>query len=352
MAQDGVVNSWNEWDPLEEVIVGTAEGAVVPEWRIELEATMAGENREFFHTYGGKPFPEDLIAAAQRELDDFAATLQRLGVTVRRPEPINFLRSYGTPHWTSATGMYAAMPRDVALVMGDVLVEAPMAYRSRYYETDAYRHLFLEYFRRGARWLNPPRPLLTDDLYADSADLAQGEWLVTEAEPTFDAAEFIRFGRDVFTQRGHVTNEAGIEWMRRTFGIDVQFHLIDTLDPHAMHIDATLMPLCPGKALINRERLADVPDILADWDVRDVPPSTIPHSHPMWVASRWVNMNVLMLDEDHVIVERDEEPIIDLLRDWGFETIPCAFRHVNSIGGSFHCATLDVRRRGTLKTYR
>ena len=39
------------------------------------------------------------------------------------------------------------------------------------------------------------------------------------------------------------------------------------------------------------------------------------------------------------------------LRDWGFEPIPCAFRHAYKFGGSFHCATVDIRRRGTLQSY-
>ncbi len=33
------------------------------------------------------------------------------------------------------------------------------------------------------------------------------------------------------------------------------------------------------------------------------------------------------------------------------EPIPCDLRHYAPFGGSFHCATLDVRRRGTLQSY-
>jgi glycine amidinotransferase len=39
------------------------------------------------------------------------------------------------------------------------------------------------------------------------------------------------------------------------------------------------------------------------------------------------------------------------MKKWGFTPIPCNFRHFNSFGGSFHCATLDVRRRGKLESY-
>ncbi len=38
-----VVNAHNEWDPLEEIIVGTVEGALVPPWDVIMEATLHRE---------------------------------------------------------------------------------------------------------------------------------------------------------------------------------------------------------------------------------------------------------------------------------------------------------------------
>ena len=46
-----------------------------------------------------------------------------------------------------------------------------------------------------------------------------------------------------------------------------------------------------------------------------------------------------------------DEPMIEFFKNWGFTPIPCNFRNFNSFGGSFHCATLDVRRTGSLETY-
>jgi glycine amidinotransferase len=62
-------------------------------------------------------------------------------------------------------------------------------------------------------------------------------------------------------------------------------------------------------------------------------------------------MNVLMLDEERVVVEQTQESMIRALRDWGFRPIPCGFMDFAPFGGSFHCATLDVRRRGELESY-
>jgi glycine amidinotransferase len=118
-----------------------------------------------------------------------------------------------------------------------------------------------------------------------------------------------------------------------------------------MHIDATIMPLAPGKLLVNPERVQKIPHIFRHWDVLKAPPSCIPDEHTLYMTSKWIHINVLMLDEKRVLVERQEEQLIAVLKAWGFKPIRCSFRNFNSFGGAFHCATLDIRRRGTLESY-
>ena len=352
MHQASAVSSFNEWDPLEEVIVGTVRGACIPAWDACLEATLPAEHRDFFLARAAQPFPPERIAAAERDLDELVHVLEGEGVVVRRPNSLDFARAFATPDWGSPGGLYAAMPRDILLVVGDLIIESPMAWRSRYFEIHAYRRLLKEYFQRGARWVAAPRPELKDSLYDSDFGLAgHGRFVTTEAEPTFDAADFVRCGRDLFVQRSHVTNRFGIEWVRRQLGGDYRVHELELDDPHPMHIDATLMPLAPGKLLINPERVPKVPAIFRHWDVRPAPPSGIPAGHVLYMSSRWISMNLLMLDEERVIVERNDTALIQALRDFGLQPIPCGFLAFNSFGGSFHCATVDVRRRGALRSY-
>jgi len=352
------VLSYTEWDPLEEVIVGVVEGATVPPWDPMLQLTMPDDQWDFFRRHGGRPFPAERIEAARRELAEFVRILEGEGVRVVRPEPVDFAKTCVTPHWQS-TGLYAAMPRDLLLVVGDEIIECPLAWRSRAFEADAYRPLLVDYFRRGARWTAAPRPRLQEAQFDPAALAAQEAGAeeetfhsyVTEAEPVFDAADFVRCGRDLFVQRSHVTNSLGIEWLRRHLGPDYRIHPIEIRDAHPMHIDATFMPLAPGKLLVNRERMARIPDLFRTWEVREAPPPAFAPTHPLYMCSRWVSMNVLMLDEKRVVVERQEEPLQRMFRDWGFEPILCPFTNFYAFGGSFHCATLDVRRRGALASY-
>lgn len=46
-----------------------------------------------------------------------------------------------------------------------------------------------------------------------------------------------------------------------------------------------------------------------------------------------------------------QESMIKSLKNWGFEPITSSFMDFVPFGGSFYCATLDVRRRGELQSY-
>lgn len=349
-----IVSSYNEWDLLEEVIVGVVDGATVPFYDAAVKATVPDNQKQFFQKFAGQSFPLDFIKAAAKELELFVSILESEGVTVRRPEKIDHTVPFSTPDWKSCGGLYQAMPRDLVLIIGDEIIECPLAWRSRYYEIHSYRNLFKEYFYKGAKWISAPKPQLPDSFYDEEYSETTDEdlkFVINEFEPTFDAADFIRCGRDLFVQKSNVTNDFGIEWLSRHLGKDYRIHILRFDDSHPMHIDATFMPLAPGQLLVNPERVHQVPDLFKSWNVMYAPPSTLPSSHPMYVSSSWVSMNIFMLDEKRVIVEEQEKPTIDLLKKNGFKPITCPFRHFYSFGGGIHCATLDIRRKGELQSY-
>ena len=57
------------------------------------------------------------------------------------------------------------------------------------------------------------------------------------------------------------------------------------------------------------------------WQVVEVPTPVIPDSHPLWMGSKWLSMNVLMLDSKRVVVEAQEEPIHKMFEKLGIECI-------------------------------
>ncbi|MEG3925664.1 MULTISPECIES: amino acid adenylation domain-containing protein [unclassified Microcoleus] len=359
------VCSYNEWDPLEEVIVGIVDGAMVPSWHTIHRATVLPGQEKQMESLAKRtekqplPYPEWLVQAATKCVDGFAHILESEGVIVRRPDIVDYSASFRTPDWEVMNGFCSANPRDVFLVIGNEIIEAPMADRSRYFESWAYRSLLKEYLKGGAKWVAAPKPQLLDSQYdPDYKTPAPGEerrFVITEFEPTFDAADFVRFGRDIFVQKSHVTNSLGIEWVRRHLGDEYRVHELQSLCPQALHIDTTLVPLAPGKVLVNPLFIDvdNLPDYFKSWDILLAPkPNRTPMTlYDTKVISQWVNMNVLSLDEERVIVEKSQESTIQALKDWGFKPIPCEFESYYPFMGSFHCATLDVRRRGELRSY-
>lgn len=359
------VNSHNEWDPLEEVIVGRPDFACVPKLSHEVKANTYEKWWPWFEKHGGSMFPEGHLNKAIVEIDEMCNILEQEGVNVRRPDKIDFTKEYETPHFRSA-GLYSAMPRDILLVVGNEIIEAPMAWRSRYFEGQAYRSLQKEYFKAGAKWTTAPKPTMSDELYdqhypienvADRHVLAsQGKFVTTEFEPCFDAADFMRAGRDLFVQRSQVTNQMGIEWMRRHLGDGYRIHELNFKDPNPMHIDATFNMVAPGIVIVNPDRPCLATDVLemfdkAGWRMIEAPLPTIPDSHPLYMSSKWLSMNVLMLDEKRVLVEKEEVPTQKMFESLGIKCVKASIRYANSLGGGFHCWTCDVRRRGVLQSY-
>jgi glycine amidinotransferase len=191
------VNSHNEWDPLEEIIVGRLDGATIPSDHPVVACNIPGMAARAQALVAGFHYPGFMIEPAQRELDGFIALLQSLGVVVTRPEPMDFRKRFATPEWTSR-GFCNSCPRDSMLVIGDEIIETPMAWPCRYFETHSYRALLKDYFRRGARWTGAPKPQLTDELFDPDFRLPEKgapiTYILTEFEPVFDAADFFRCG--------------------------------------------------------------------------------------------------------------------------------------------------------------
>lgn len=87
-------------------------------------------------------------------------------------------------------------------------------------------------------------------------------------------------------------------------------HILSFKDPNPMHIDATFNIIGPGLVLVNPDRPCNEISKFekAGWKIVKAPLPVIPDSHPLWMSSKWLSMNVLMLDEKRVVVDKNEEP--------------------------------------------
>jgi glycine amidinotransferase len=361
------VSSWNEWDPLKHVIVGRADGTMVqaPEIAVQREWPEQGYT-------GGKygPYPKEMIDKANEQMDNFASMLEKRGIRVDRPTPIDFSQKVQTPDWEQDSMFGCMPPRDLLLTIGNEILEATMSYRSRWFEYLCFRPLLEKYFEEDPNfhWEAAPKPRLSDGTYKKDfwkewnalseeekwEESIKSEWIPTEVEPLFDAADVVRCGKDLFVQKSMVTNQTGIDWLQRHYP-DHRVHTVRYKELLPWHMDTTIVPLRPGLVMFNLGRPALEPQReffeKNDWEILEGPKSVLTKKRPMTFCSIWLNINLLVLDPKTVCVEASETPVIELLDQHGFEVIPVPFYEVSPFGGGLHCSTADVYREGTFEDY-
>ena len=69
------------------------------------------------------------------------------------------------------------------------------------------------------------------------------------------------------------------------------------------------------------------------------------------ISSNSIGLNLLSLNEDTVIVDKNQKRLRKILKQHGIFSIPLELRHARTLGGGFHCVTLDLHREGKLEQY-
>jgi N-dimethylarginine dimethylaminohydrolase len=341
------VSVFNEWDPLEEVIIGRATNARIAKADLSLFAI------EYRH-YGSADaipsgrYPDRVIGETEEDLELLVASLQDLGVMVRRPDVWDHGQIIQTPDWQT-DGQYNYCPRDLILAIDDLLIEAPMTLRCRQLETISFKPLLLDYMRQGSRWFAAPRPRLANDAYSidGSHNLS-----LTEVEPIFDAANVLRLGEDVLYLVSDSGNLLGARWLQSILGSRFRVHVCEGIYS-GTHVDTTISPVRPGLVVVNGERVGphNLPALFAGWDVIYVHDIVDIGYTGTAYASKWIGINFLMVRPDLAIVDMRQKPLIAQLESHGVDVLPMVLRHARTLGGGFHCVSLDVRRSGALESY-
>jgi glycine amidinotransferase/scyllo-inosamine-4-phosphate amidinotransferase 1 len=112
------------------------------------------------------------------------------------------------------------------------------------------------------------------------------------------------------------------------------------------HIDSTVTPLREGLVLLNGSRVnpENCPKVFQKWDqlyMNDCVPRDF-YQYPY--ASKWIGLNLLVVSPDTVIVDAIQSHLIQALEANKFTVIPLHLRHSRTLGGGFHCTTLDLVR--------
>jgi len=385
-----VVNSWDEWSPLKRVILGRPEGTNVtapePGWWEDMP-----QGGYPLGTWG--PFPQEMIDAANEQMDYFEAQLTKHGVDVERITVQDFMfdKPLSSPTgWTIQTAYGTANLRDCVVIHGNAIIEASPSRRSRHFERYNLRPIFERFFKEDPEVLHfaAPPAMLTDESYVknyfyDYANtwsdeikrqkLHDWDFQLTDKEPLWDAADCTRLGKDIFMLASSTTNRAGFDWVKRMFAaLGVRVHLAEFDTPwplgpglhdnyHPWHIDTTFIPLRPGLALTNPDWPPRTPEFVElckknDWQLVDSVRHSQVHNNSIThckvgMGTSWLGMNTLSLDEKTIFADPHEPEYLQQLSDLGFEVIEIPYDKVNPFGGLLHCTTLDVYRESTCQDY-
>ena len=305
-----MINSCNEWDPLEAIVVGSATNANWP----MTDPVFAEEARTSLWTETpapSGPVPQSIVDETNRELDILSETIVRYGATVYRPKPMDFIKR---------RGMYNYCPRDRLLIAGDTIVDGSMMYPCRNQEIENYYRLIAD----AKNILTMPRD--------------QGMIL--------DAANICRLGDTWLFLESASGNRAAYDWLTRKFR-NINIELVNFYS--GVHIDSTITPLREGLVLLNASRVNkdNCPKAFKDWEKIYITEDQLVaqdfYQYPY--ASKWIAMNMLVLDPETVIIDAAQTELITILKSKGIDSITLSLSHSRTLGGGFHCVTLDTRRR-------
>jgi N-dimethylarginine dimethylaminohydrolase len=300
------ISSYNEWDKLQEIVVGTATSANWPVndpvFRAESKTTLWKDT-----PLPSGPVPQWIIDETNEDLNGLCDILRQANVVVHRPADMDFV---------AVDGMYNYCPRDRLLIAGNVIVDTNMHYPCRNIETEA-----LQAVMEGNKILEMPK----------------------ESDFVLDAANVCRLNDTLLYLESASGNRAAAVWL--------DAHLpdwtVETCNFYAgVHIDSTVVPLRDGLVMLNATRVneSNCPDVFKYWDKIYVDDVVAQDFYQYPYASKWIAMNMLVVDPHTVIVDRHQIELMRKLEQWSFTVIPHKLRHSRTLGGGFHCVTLDTWR--------
>lgn len=303
-----MIHSHNEWDQLKVCVVGDATHA---NWPTNDPVFSEEKHKTTWHetpVQSGR-VPKHVVDESNEDLETLANTLRQLGVEVLRPAEMDF--GY-------EGGMYNYCPRDRLLIAGSKIIDPVMMYPCREMEIKALKDVT----NRGVVYSMPRKKGMV-----------------------LDAANVCRLNDTYLVLESASGNKAAAQWLQDT----LPHVTIETCNFYSgVHIDSTIVPLREGLVMLNASRVspATVPKVFEKWEKiwvseSDVVPQQF-YEYPY--ASKWIAMNMLVVNPNLAIVDKKQTTLMQMLSEHNIESIPLELRHSRTLGGGFHCVTLDLVR--------
>jgi scyllo-inosamine-4-phosphate amidinotransferase 1 len=316
----------NEWSKLKKVVVGIANNAKIP--IVDRSSRVVNYSHlDLIDTVKVGRYPKKVIEETNEDLEILSNFLKKLKIEVVRPLDNDPL-------------YYNYCPRDSVLTYKDLNIACPMPITYRKNEWLAYQ----SHLSTGIVDLTYDH---SQDLYDLNSIKNPSILAINETEPAFDAANIIKSNDDLLYLVSNSGNKKGAELLQTTIGNRGKVRLLENVYSY-MHIDSTVAFLREGLALVNPERIKNknqLPFPFNTWDIIFAPePADIGHYNGYCNSSKWINVNLLSVDSDLVILEEHQKSLAKILKKYKIDSAMLPLRHAITLGGCFHCVTLDLER--------
>lgn len=321
------IYSTNEWDYLKTVIVGVADFANIPKMDKSLRTVNYAHLEDTSVVKHGL-YPKVVIDEANEDLDIFVNFLKKQGVQVKRPN-------------RHPTEYYNYCPRDTVFVYKNNTLATPMSLTARKNEfLDIVEHL-------GNNFTIAENPT-SDEIYNLDCIGNPNVLAMNDLHPKFDAANVLRANDDILYLVSNSGNKKGAEYLQEYLGNSAKVHVLENVYSY-MHIDSTIAFLREGLLLANPIRIKDrndLPGPFKKWDIIWAPePVDIGHYPEYCNSSKWINVNLFSVNPNLVVLEEHQTNLRDILEKYKIDCAMLPLRHSRTLGGCFHCVTLDLKRQ-------
>lgn len=351
---------YTEYDPLEEVIVA--------------DSYAPGDLDHLFHNESLLSFNR-ILEETKEDFDNLADFLTEGGVKVTRPEVMKYPDHIAMSGFDVRFPMGPTVPRDQYKVQGKTILQTYTSLTDRYFDGLSFYKIFSDLFAQGYNWISQPAPLLVpvtpEDLWYCNGGPYHNK---LKDRLLFHTATMFPVGDKIIINAKGPGNDMGLEWLKRNlpdfefienigtrsenFGhIDHGFIMID--DETVIHGGIEWVPLS-----LRHLKLIDAEQFIPKPNTAQYKEDYIAAGgryNTAWVEKyldNWrgynqdvcFDLNVLIVDRHNIIFGRELPDLFKYLKQFNIECHVCEQRHMLFWEGGVHCSTLDVKRRGNVRS--
>ena len=296
----------DEISPLKSVILGRADSVGPPPTPEQCYDPKSKENV----LKGTYPKEDDMI----KEMEAFKKVLEKYGVEVYRPEPLENINQIFT--------------RDIGFVIDDKFIKSNIL-PDREAEFQAIEPILNQFNQ--SKIFYPP-----EEVHIEGGDVMPwGDYIFVGTYRRPDYPDYI-------TAR---TNEAAVDFLQQTFpnkkvlAFDLKKSNTDPKE-NALHLDCVFQPLGKGKAIIHKDGFLDedqYQSLVKIFGEENLFHITKDEMYDMY-------SNVFSINPEVVVSEKNNKRLNNWLREQGFIVEEVPYAEISKQEGLLRCSTLPLQR--------